>query len=176
MKNNRTKRLTIDALLTAVALIIFVVEAQIPPVVPIPGVKLGLANIITVFAMFLLGPKDTLAILLCRIVLGNLLGGQLMSFLFSLVGGIFCYLIMFLLRRILSMKQIWVASVIGAVFHNIGQILVAMIVLQTAGIIVYLPFLLLSGIIAGVFTGLVAQALVARFMKTDLYRGIVNSN
>ncbi len=173
MRSSRTKRITVDALLTAVALIIFVVEAMIPPVVPIPGVKLGLANIITVFAMFLLGPKDTFAILLCRIVLGNLLGGQVMSFLFSLVGGIFCYLIMFLLRKILSLKQIWVASVIGAVFHNIGQILVAMIVLKTTGIIVYLPFLLLAGILAGLFTGLVAQALVARFRKTDLFRSIV---
>lgn len=172
MRNSLTKRITADAILTAVALILFVIEAQIPPVVPIPGVKLGLANIVTVFAMFFLGPKDTLAILLCRIVLGNLLGGQIMSFLFSLVGGLFCYLIMLLLRKILTMKQIWVCSVISAVFHNIGQILVAILVLRTPGIVVYLPFLMLSGIIAGVFTGLVAQALVERFRKTDLYQSI----
>lgn len=163
------KRITMDALLTALALIIFSVEALIPPIVPIPGVKLGLANIITVFAMFAIGPKDTLVILLCRIFLGNLLTGQMVSFLFSLAGGIFCYLIMLLLRKVLTDEKIWVCSIIGAVFHNIGQILAAILILKSTAVIAYFPVLALSGCIAGLFTGLVAQLVVKRFRKSDLY-------
>ena len=166
------KRITTDAMLTALALVIFVVEAMIPPAVPIPGVKLGLANIITVFAMFTLGPKDTLAILLCRIFLGNLLTGQMVSFLFSLTGGMFCYLIMLLLRKILTRNQIWVCSVIGAVFHNAGQTVAAMLILRTTAVIVYFPLLAFSGIVAGFFTGLAAQLILRRFERSDLYRKV----
>lgn len=83
--------------------------------------KLGLANIVTVYAMFLLGPADTLAILLCRIVLGSLFAGQLMSMLYSLGGGLSCYMVMLLLRKLLTKKQIWVCGIIGAIAHNIGQ-------------------------------------------------------
>ena len=166
------KRITIDALLVALALIIFSVEAMIPSLVPIPGVKLGLANIITVFAMFTVGPKDTLAILLCRIFLGNLLTGQMVSFFFSLTGGIFCYLIMLLLRKFLNDDKIWVCSIIGAVFHNIGQIIAAILILKSTAVIAYFPILALSGCIAGLFTGLVAQLVVKRFRKSDLYEKI----
>lgn len=153
------KRLTRNALLTAIALTIFMVEAQIPTLVPIPGVKLGLANIVTVFAMFAYGPGDALMILLVRIILGSIFSGQIMTILYSLAGGLLCYCVVLLLRKILSEKQIWVASVVGAVFHNIGQIIVAILVTSTPGIVVYLPILMVSGIIAGLFTGLCAQFL-----------------
>lgn len=165
MKDHKIKRLTRNAMLTAAALIIFVVEAQIPALVPIPGVKLGLANIITVYAMFLCGPLDTLAILLCRIVLGSIFAGQMMSFLYSFCGGMFCYLIMLLMRKIVTEKQIWISSVVGAVFHNIGQITAAMIITQTAAIAGYLPVLLISGIISGTFTGFCAQLVVHQMKK-----------
>ncbi len=160
-----TKRIARMALLTAVALIIFIVEAQIPVPVPIPGIKLGLANIITVYAMFKLGPKDTLAILLCRIVLGSVFSGQMTTLLYSLAGGMLCYVAMLFLRRVVTENQIWVCSVIAAVCHNIGQIAVAMLIAQTAGLIIYLPVLMLSGIIAGLFTGLCAQFLLKRMKK-----------
>ena len=160
-----TKRIARMALLTAVALIIFIVEAQIPVPVPIPGIKLGLANIITVYAMFKLGPKDTLAILLCRIVLGSVFSGQMTTLLYSLAGGMLCYVAMLFLRRVVTEDQIWVCSVIAAVCHNIGQIAVAMLIAQTAGLIIYLPVLMLSGIIAGLFTGLCAQFLLKRMKK-----------
>lgn len=158
----KTKRIARDAVFAAIALTIFMVELQIPSLVPIPGVKLGLANIITVVTMFLLGPGDTLMILLVRILLGSIFSGQMMSLLYSLTGGLLCYLIMLLLRKILTRKQIWASSVIGAVFHNIGQIGVAMIVTGTPGIVIYLPILLVSGIISGTFTGLCAQFVVHR--------------
>ena len=156
-----TKQLAHMALLTAIALAIHVAEAQIPAPVPIPGVKLGLANIVTVYAMFCIGPGPALMILVARIVLGSLFG-SVMSLFYSLAGGLLCWCVMLLLRRVLTRKQIWVASVIGAVFHNIGQILVAIVVTGTPAIVSYLPILLLSGIAAGLFTGFAAQFLVNR--------------
>ena len=160
-----TKRLTRMGLLTALALIIFTIEAQIPPPVPIPGVKLGLANIITVYAMFCLGPRDTLWILLCRIFLGSVFAGNMMTIFYSLSGGILCYLVMLVMRRLVTEKQIWVCSVLGAIAHNIGQILAAICIARTAQLIVYLPVLLISGMAAGLFTGLCAQAAIKRLNR-----------
>ena len=157
-----TKRITKMGLLTALALIIFTIEAQIPPLVPIPGVKLGLANIITVYAMFCLGPRDTFKILICRIFLGSIFAGHMMVLFYSLAGGILCFLVMIPMSKIVTTKQIWVCSVIGAVAHNIGQILIAMLIAQTPSLILYLPVLLISGIIAGFFTGLCAQFVINR--------------
>lgn len=156
------KRLTLMALLTAVALIMFTVEAQIPSLVPIPGVKLGLANIITLYAMFQLGPADTLLILVARIFLGSMFAGSMVVLIYSLSGGLLCYLMMFLLRKLLALRQIWVCSVIGAVFHNIGQTLAAIAVYRTIAVAAYFPLLVVSGIITGLFTGLCAQFIVQR--------------
>lgn len=160
-----TKKLTRMALLTATALIIFMVEAQIPPPVPVPGVKLGLANIVTVYAMFALSPAQALAILACRVFLGSVFSGQMMTLFYSLGGGLLCWLSMCLLRRVLTRKQIWVAGVFGAVVHNFGQVLVAVTLTRTPGLIVYLPVLTLSGILTGAFTGAAAQALIDRMER-----------
>ncbi|MBQ3880029.1 MAG: Gx transporter family protein [Oscillospiraceae bacterium] len=166
------KRITRAAVLTAVALTIFLVELQIPSPIPIPGVKLGLANIITVVSMFLLGPLETASILLVRILLGSIFSGQMMALLYSLAGGLCCYLVMLLLRRILTPKQIWVCSVFGAIAHNIGQITVAILITRTPALVSYLPVLMVSGILAGLFTGLCAQFAAAKlrviFEKTNL--------
>lgn len=160
----RTKQLTFCALLTAIALTIFVAESQIPPVVPVPGMRLGLANIVTVYAMFALGPADTLMILLCRIFLGSLFAGG-STFLYSLAGGLLCYLSMLLLRKILTEKQLWVCGAIGAIFHNLGQMGAAILIARTPQLLLYLPVLLITGVIAGAFTGLGAQFLLARVGK-----------
>ena len=154
----KLNRLTRGALLTAVALTIFLVEMMIPPIVPVPGVKLGLANIITLIAMMLIGPIDTLLILLARILLGGMFSGQIMSILYSLAGGLLCYLTMLVLRRHITLRQIWAMSIAGAIAHNIGQIGVAILVTGTKELILYLPVLMVSGILAGLFTGLAAQA------------------
>lgn len=158
----KLKQLTVNALLTAIALTIFMIEAQIPTLVPIPGVKLGLANIVTVFALFAYSPKDALAILVIRVFMGSVFSGQISTMLYSMGGGLTCFAVLLFVRKILTAKQMWVASVIGAVFHNIGQILVAILVTGTPGIAVYLPMLLVSGIIAGCFTGLCAQFLYSK--------------
>lgn len=161
-----TKKLVRMALLTAVALIIFMVEAQIPPPVPIPGVKLGLANIVTVYAMFALSPGQALAILVCRVFLGSIFSGQMMTLFYSLGGGLLCWCVMLLLRRILTGKQIWVAGVFGAMVHNFGQLLVGIALTRTPGLIAYLPVLMVSGILTGAFTGAAAQALIGRLERT----------
>ncbi len=149
-------------MLTGAALIIFIVEAQLPPLTSIPGIKMGLANIITVYAVFALGPADAALILVARVLLGATFAGGLSALMYSAAGGLACLLVMLALRRALSMKQIWVASVIGAAAHNAGQIAVAVAVTGTVGLAAYLPVLLMSGMIAGLFTGLCAQALINR--------------
>ncbi|MDO5136225.1 MAG: Gx transporter family protein [Eubacteriales bacterium] len=158
----RTKRLTYDALLTAVALIIFILELQLPGLAPIPGIKLGLANIVTVYAMFVLGPADTACILICRILLGSFFSGRIVALLYSLAGGFFCYLTMLLLKRVMAKSQIWLCSCFCAVSHSIGQILIALLLTRTFAILYYLPAMIVSSVIAGAFTGLCAQALANR--------------
>lgn len=164
----KTRRLTYDSLLMAVALTIFMVEAQIPPVVPISGMKAGLSNIVTLYAMFAVGPLDALGILLGRIFLGSVFSGQMMSMIYSLSGGMLCYLVTLLLHRRMTKDQIWLCSIIGAMAHNIGQMVAAVAVTRTVGLVVYLPVLLLGGIVTGAFTGLCAQLLVRRGMPGNM--------
>ena len=102
----RIQRLTRNALLTGLALIIFSIEAALPALSPVPGIKLGLSNIITVYAMFAIGPRDALAILCARILLGAFVTGNVSTLMYSAAGGALCYLVMLLLRRILSSKQV----------------------------------------------------------------------
>ena len=157
----KIRRLTFDALLTAVALTIFMVELLIPSV-GIPGVKLGLANIVTVAAAFLISPWDAGAILLCRVLLAGLFSGQVMALWYALAGGTLCWLTMLPMHKIVTRKQIWVMSVIGAAAHNVGQIAVAVLVAHTAAILYYLPVLMISGVAAGLVTGFAAQFAVNR--------------
>ena len=159
------RRLTLLALLTAIALTIFMAEAQLPPILPIPGVKLGLANIVTVYAMFALGPGDAMMILLCRVFLGSVFSGQMMTLFYSLAGGVLSWLVMLLLRRGLTLRQMWLCSPIAGIFHNLGQLLAAVVLMGTWTVLAYLPSLIIAGAISGVFTGLCAQFLLARLKK-----------
>lgn len=162
---SRTKTITHMALLTAIALILFLVEAQIPAPVPIPGVKVGLSNIVTVYAVFALGPWQALAILTARVVLGSIFAGQMMALAYAAAGGLLSLAGMVLLRRVLTARQIWVASIIGSLLHNTGQMAVAICITGTPSLLLYYPVLLLSGLAAGLFTGLCAQALLHRLRR-----------
>lgn len=148
------KKLTVLAFYTTLSLAIFAVESAIPPLLPIPGIKLGLANIITLVLLCDFTPKDALLVLLSRILLSTLLFGQMMSFLYSLIGGLFSLLMMIVIHRILSKKFLPITSIMGGISHNLGQILIALLLTRTIGILAYLPFLILSGILTGLFTGL----------------------
>ena len=156
------KKITQMAMLTAIALTIFMIEAQIPALVPIPGVKLGLANIVTVFAVFALGPKEASMILFVRIFLGAVFAGNFSTILYSGAGGLLAILATIGLRKILTHRQLWAAGAIGAIFHSIGQMTVAVAVTGTPGILVYLPMMIVCSIITGLFTGLCAQLLLNR--------------
>ena len=159
----KTKKLTAMALLTAVALIIFVVEAQIPSLVPIPGIKLGLANIITVFAVFTFGSWEATLILAVRIFLGAVFAGNFSTILYSAAGGALAIGVTILLKRILTMKQLWVAGTLGAIAHSIGQVAMAALLFRTPELFLfYLPVLVICSILTGTFTGLCAQFLVNR--------------
>lgn len=158
----KTKKLTVMALLTAIALTIFMVEAQIPALVPIPGIKLGLSNIITVFAVFSLGPGEAAAILFARIFLGAVFGGNFSTILYSGAGGACAIIVTIVLRRILTKKQLWVAGALGAIGHSVGQMAMAVLLTATPGLLVYLPVMILCSVISGTFTGLCAQILVNR--------------
>ena len=159
------KRLTELGLLSTVALIIFVIELRIPNPFPIPAVKLGLANIVTVYAVFRYRPSETALIVTVRLLLGAIFSGNLSALLYSAAGAINCLCGMLLLRRVLPEKQIWLCSVIGAMLHNIGQITAAVIIMLSFGVVAYLPILLVTGSLAGAFTGLCAQLLLNRIKR-----------
>lgn len=156
-----TKKLTQLAMLTGVALIIFVIELQIPNPFPIPGIKLGLSNIITVYAIYRFQAGEVMMIVFCRIFLAAVFSGNMMALAYSFAGSVLCLAGMILLRKIIDKNHIWIASVFGAVLHNIGQILIAVQIMGTS-ILVYLPFLLVSGCLAGAFTGACAQLIIGR--------------
>lgn len=170
MHNTRTQRLTELSLFVALALILFLVEAQIPPLVAIPGVKLGLANIITLVALYRFGRRDALLVLLVRVFLGSLFSGQMLTFLFSLSGGLLCYAVCALLVDHVPLQRLWLLSMIGAICHNIGQLLAAAFVLGTIDVFWYLPVLLLSGLVSGCFTGLVAGFVLTRLAAIEHHR------
>ena len=152
------------ALLTAIALTIFLVEAQ-RPAAPIPGVKLGLANIVTVYAVFALGPRDALMVLCARVFLGAVFSGQMMTLLYSGSGGLLSWLALCLLCRLLDRKQMWLASPVAGMCHNVGQLLAAAGVMRTWAVLAYLPYLVIAGVVAGLFTGVAAQVLDGRLEK-----------
>lgn len=158
----KTRKLTRMALLTAIALTIFMVEAQIPALVPIPGVKLGLSNIVTVFAVFAMGPKEAGAILFVRIFLGAVFSGNFSTIFYSAAGGLCAILVTIGLRKILTHNQLWVAGALGAVAHSVGQMAMAVLLTSTPGLLVYLPVMIVCSVITGVFTGLCAQFLLNR--------------
>ena len=163
----KTRKLALMAMLTAVSLIVFVIEAQIPPIVPIPGVKLGLANIITLVAMIILGKKEAGAVLLVRIIMGSVFAGGVSGFLFSLAGGVLAYAVMCLTVKLFPERLLWVVSVFAAIGHNIGQLAVSVFVTGTPSILVYAPALVASGIVTGAFTGLGAMYLIRALNKLD---------
>lgn len=158
----KIRKLTLMALLSAVALILFTVEAQIPLPVPVPGIKLGLSNIVTVYSVFTLGPGAAALILFVRIFLGAVFAGNFSTIFYSAAGGYLALLVSVLLRRVLTQKQIWVAGCLGAAAHSVGQMAAAILIAATPSLAIYLPVMLVCSILTGLFTGLCAQILINR--------------
>lgn len=157
-----TRKLTKLSLLTAIALIIFIIEMRLPDLSGIPGVKLGLANIITVYALYHFKAYEVAMVVFVRILLGSVFGGNMSAMIYSLSGAILCLAGMIFLKKIINEKYIWLSSVAGAILHNTGQILAAMAVTRSTAVFAYYPVLVVSGCIAGVFTGICASILIKR--------------
>ena len=166
----KTRKLTLLGLLTAIALTIFLLEAQIPPVVPVPGVKLGLSNIVTVFAVYALGPGEGLLVLTARIFLGAVFAGNFSTVFYSAAGGFCAISVTVLLRKILRKNQLFVAGALGAVAHSLGQMAMAVVMTGTPSLVIYLPVMIAISVVTGTFTGLCAQLLMnrGRLWKTFL--------
>ena len=159
-----TRRLAVLSALIAVAMILSYVESQIPAFVAVPGVKIGLSNIATVFAFYTLGPSAAVTVSLVRVCLSALLFGNTVSLIYSLAGAAFALAVMLVLMRIGLFSELGV-SVGGGVAHNAGQVIAACLAMENAAISVYLAPLAVSGVIAGVAVGVASGLLVKRLEK-----------
>ena len=162
-----TRKVVHMGMLIALAMILSFIESQIPAFVAIPGMKIGLANIAIVFALYTLGFGSAMIVSLIRVALSALLFGSAVSGLYSLAGALISLLGMALLKKTLFFGVVGV-SVSGAVLHNLGQIAVAWLILKTGALVYYLPFLLFSAVVGGVVIGLVAAIVIER-VKGDIH-------
>lgn len=151
-----TKKLTSLALYATLSLAIYATESALPPLAPIPGFKLGLANVITLILLLRYTFRDAALVLTVRILLSALLFGQALSLLYSLAGGISSLLVMGLINRVLHKKYPYLTGAMGGLSHNAGQLFTACLVTATPGVLAYLPFLLPAGVLTGLFTGFCA--------------------
>ena len=149
------------ALLTALAMVFSWLESMVPVATAVPGVKLGLTNLVVIFALYRMSLRDAAAISLIRVLLVSMTFGNAYSFAYSFAGAALSLVVMALLKKTGKFSMLGV-SVAGGVSHNVGQILVAMTVLETAGLISYLPVLMISGIAAGVCIGVVGAIITER--------------
>lgn len=161
---NKTKRTALLAMSVAIAMVLSFVESQIPALIAVPGVKLGLANIAVIFTLFVLGTPDAMLVSLVRVLLVSLLFGNAVGWLYSVSGAVLSLLIMLLLRKTGLFSTVGI-SIAGGVSHNIGQVLAAMLVLRTEGVLFYLPPLLIFGAISGALIGICASILINRLGK-----------
>jgi heptaprenyl diphosphate synthase len=161
-----TKRIVLSAVLVSLALAFSYMERFIPlqMLIPLPGVKLGLANVVTLIALYLLGTKSAFAILILRCFLGSLFGGGITGFLFSITGGLLSMTVMALCKNA-PLLSVYGVSILGAAAHNVGQILAAMVLMHSVYIGMYLSYLLVVALFTGFATG-AACAGVLRILKT----------
>lgn len=164
VKKKSTGTLALMSVLTAAAMILSYVESQIPTLIPIPGVKLGLANLAVIMALYLLNVKSAVVISLLRVLLVSMLFGNVMSLSYSLAGAALSLTGMALLRKLPAFSTVSV-SIAGGVLHNIGQIIVAALLTDKAIFIAYLPVLLVSGVAAGTLIGIIAGQVIIRLQR-----------
>ena len=167
MKKSKVSQMTLCAILISMALVLSYMEHFIPlqMFIPLPGVKLGLANVVTLMALFFLGTKSAFTILIIRCILGSVFGGGISGLAFSMTGGIFAMSVMCIFKRCKELSVFGV-SILGAAFHNIGQILVAIMFMGSVYVVGYLPYLLLVSVFTGMATGSVCAG-VFRILKTN---------
>jgi len=158
------KKIAYLGLLIALAFVFSYIEFLIPVNIGVPGAKLGLANLVIIVAMYTLNEKDAFVLSMIRIVLVGFTFANLASMLYSLAGGVLSYVAMVIAKKT-NKLSITGVSVLGGVFHNIGQIIVAIWVVKTASLVYYLPVLMVSGIVAGVAIGILGGMVTRRIRK-----------
>lgn len=159
--NIKTKRISMYGLLVALAFIFSYIETLVPIYQGVPGVKLGLANIVVMIALYRLGAKDAFSLALVRVVLVGFTFGNLMMMMYSLAGSILSCSSMIILKKSNKFSMVGV-SIIGGVMHNVGQIIMAILVLETIQLYYYLPVLIISGIVTGILIGILGAEIVKR--------------
>ena len=147
--------------LVALAMVLSYLESLIPISLGIPGIKLGLSNVVTLFALYQLGGRIAFGVAVCRIVLCGVTFGSLSTMLYSFAGGLLSFAVMFVLKKT-EKFSIYGISIAGGVMHNVGQLLVAAYVMQTAKIIYYMPVLLIAGTLAGAAIGILGAMIYRR--------------
>lgn len=157
----KTKKIAVCGLLCAIALIFSYIEFLVPISIGIPGIKLGLANIVVVLCLYSIGPRFAAFINLARILLAALLFGNMFSVLYALTGAVVSFIGMLLLQKTKAFSIVGV-SMAGGVFHNAGQIITAAIIMQTKDILLYFPVLLIAGMITGIINGFISHLVLSR--------------
>lgn len=158
----KLRKLCALGLLSGLALIIFLLEQRLPALLPIPGVKPGLSNIVILATLYRYDRRSAGAVLAVKLLLGAAFAGNPSALLYAVSGGVLSYGAACLLRGCFPRRQLWFLSAVSALCHNLGQLLAARLVTDTAGIWWYAPVLALSGLLTGVFTGLCAAFVLAR--------------
>lgn len=159
-----SKKIATYGLLVALAFILSYIESLFPMPIPIPGIKLGLANLVVLTALYSLGVKEAFVLSVIRIVLVGFTFGSPSTMIFSLAGGLLSWFLMSLFKHTKLFSLIGV-SIIGGISHNVGQIVMAILVVENVNIIYYLPFLLISGVITGTLIGVIGAMIVKRIQK-----------
>ena len=169
---SKTFRIVFIGLLVAQALALYTIESMIPVPFIAPGAKLGLANLITVIALYTLNSKkDVFLVILLRLLLSTMFGGNLSTFMYGVTGAILSYLAMILVKTLGKDKvSIIGVSASGALFHNVGQLIVASAIVHNIAIMLYLPILSIAGVATGIFIGISANFIVNHISKLPYFR------
>lgn len=165
MHKTKSSKLVLTALMAGLALGIYALESLIPPIIPIPGVKLGLANAVSLVCLYILGARETLAVISVRVVISSVLFSNPVSMLFSLCGALLSFAVMLCLKKIMDEANIWAISIFAALAHNIGQLILAVVITGELNLWYYFLVLSLSAIVSGAFTGILAGASVSKLKK-----------
>lgn len=168
----KTSKIVYIGLLVSQALVLHIIERSIPVPFITPGAKLGLANLITVIALYTLdNKKDAFLVLFLRLILSTIFGGNLSSFMYSVSGGILSFISMIIVKEVFKEKvSIIGVSSTGAIFHNVGQLIIASLIVKNIGVMLYLPVLSIMGIGTGIFVGVTANYAVNHLKKIPMFR------
>lgn len=151
-----SKKLTLLSLLLSISLVLGYFEHLIPLPIAIPGIKLGLSNIVLIYALYFLGTKEAFSLMIMKVILSGLLFAGVSGAMYAFSGGLSSLIVMSLVKNITGVSVLGV-SIIGSVFHNVGQITLASLIIESKYIFFYLPILLVSSVITGIITGLIAK-------------------